>query len=163
MSARRRGLSWFESDEVFAVDGLLMSVGLAHRNDADVVFSFCGDDRYERIAKRTQRHKSLLAVVEAAIFKCHRHAGFNDFLRVDKVEAMPLEIARLLCGRSCSAQQQYMYLYVYFKFCRAAVGRVRPLFAIAKGQTANSNANRRRIGAPIERVAPKLNRPLAQF
>jgi hypothetical protein len=56
MSVRRSGLSPCESDEVVAVEGLFMSVGLAHRNDANVVLSFGGDDGDERIVERPERH-----------------------------------------------------------------------------------------------------------
>jgi hypothetical protein len=46
-----------------------MSICLAHRDDANVVFTLRSDDSDQRIAKRPQRHESFLAVVEAAIFE----------------------------------------------------------------------------------------------
>src|SRR5947209_9696996 len=97
MSPFRRGFASFDSAEVFTVDGLLISVCLAHRNHADVVFSFGGDDRHERIAKRPQGDEALFTVFEAAILECHGHSRLDHRLRVCKIEPVLLEVACSLC------------------------------------------------------------------
>jgi len=74
-----------------------MSVGLAHRDEANVVVTFRGDDHDQRIARRPQRHESLLTVVKATIFERDSQPGLNHFLCVGQVKAMFLAVARLLC------------------------------------------------------------------
>ena len=85
-----------------------MSIGLAHRYDANVVFTFRSDDRDQRIAKRPKRHESFLAVVEATIFERDRQPGPNHALGVGQVKAMLLAVARLLCGIEALAHTNSM-------------------------------------------------------
>jgi hypothetical protein len=80
-----QGFSAFASADVFTVDRLLMSVGLAHRDDANVVLGFCGDYRHEQFAKRSQSYESFLAVVEAAILERHRLTGLDHLSSVIEV------------------------------------------------------------------------------
>ena len=112
ISARRSGLSLCRSAEVFTVDGLFMSIGLAHRDDANVVFNFRSDDRDQRIAERPQRHESFLAVVEATILECDNQPGLNHVLGVDQVKTMLLAVARLLCGIEAVANIDSMCMYM---------------------------------------------------
>ena len=89
-----------------------MSIGFAHRDDANVVINFRSDDRDQRIAKRPERHESFLAVLEATIFERDSQPGLNHVLGVGQVEAMLLAVARLFYGIEAVANTNSVCIYM---------------------------------------------------
>lgn len=64
------------------------------------------------IAQRSQRDESRLAVVEAAILECHGHARFDHRPGIGEVEAVLLEVARLLRGIEAVLDNSSVCIYM---------------------------------------------------
>ena len=77
-----------------------------------MIIDFRRYDHDKHVVQRPQRHKSFLVVAKATVLESHRLARLDHLCRVRHVEAVLLEVARLLCRIEAAAHVHSMRINV---------------------------------------------------